>query len=67
MKFLTLREVRSMLQVSDPVLREFIRAGKLQVVQVGPRSLRVPESSLIALTSPSPPKRRRRQAAEVAP
>ena len=47
--FFTLKEAQKILKVSDPVLREFIRSGALEVVRVGPRTIRVPQSALAAL------------------
>lgn len=66
MKVYTLTETQEILRVSEPTLREFIKSGALPVLRVGPRTIRVPESSLAALLPAPPSKHRSRRAVEVA-
>lgn len=62
-KFLTSREAARTLKVSLPVLRRAIRAGRVPVLRLGPRTLRFTLDGLKGVTlgngKPAPRRRRR--------
>lgn len=56
MKFLKVKEAAELLRLSPFTLRNLIREGKVPIIRLGPRTIRIPESWLeeLARSSTSP-------------